>query len=230
MLYEYNKIIEKVNPEWLPFFEENKEEFEKILNTLNNYKDKKIYPYPKDLLRSLFYYPPNEIKVLIVGMDPYISEENNVPQAMGLSFSVPKSYRLIPPSLKNIFKEIKNSYPDYKIPIHGSLKRWAKKEKILLLNASLTVFEKESNSHSKLWTPFTNKLIKWFSNKNTGCVFLLMGNLAKGKEEFIDEKKHKVFVTVHPSPLSASRGFLGCNVFKDINKYLKTKGIDEIKY
>jgi len=219
MLYEYDKVLEKVNPEWLPFFEENKEEFKKILNTLNNYKDKKIYPFPIDLLRALFYHPPNQIKLLLIGMDPYINGE-----AMGLSFS---SNNSVPPSLRNIFKEIKNSYPNYEIPKHGSLERWAKEEKILLLNAALTVFEKESNSHAKLWLPFTNKLIKWFSDKNNGCVCLLMGNLAKGKKEFIDEKKHKIFITVHPSPLSASRGFFGCNVFKNINEYLKS---NEIKY
>jgi uracil-DNA glycosylase len=159
-----------------------------------------------------------------MGQDPYIGYEiiNNIkiPQACGLSFSVPKSHKKIPPSLQNIFKEIKNCYPDYEIPKHGSLKRWVKKEKILLLNAALTVIEGKSNSHAELWTSFTDKLIKYISEKNNKTIFLLMGNFAIKKEYLIDTKKHKVFRTVHPSPLSANRGFFGCNIFKIINEYL----------
>jgi uracil-DNA glycosylase len=225
--FEYENIIKKVNIEWLPFFEENKEDFQKILTELNT-MTKKIYPKPKDLLRSLFYHSPNDIKLFLLGQDPYIGEENTLPQAMGLSFSVPKKHKKIPPSLQNIFKEIKNSYPDYNIPKHGLLKRWARQEKILLLNAALTVFEKDSNSHAKLWFNFINKLIKWFQDKNDGCIFLLMGNFAQTKKAFIDEKKHKIFSTVHPSPLSAHNGFFKCNVFKQINDYLEEKDKDII--
>jgi uracil DNA glycosylase len=110
--FDYNVIIE-----WLSFFEENKEEFQKILTELNKL-DRKIYPRSKDLLRALFYHPPNDIKLFLLGQDPYIGEADNLPQAMGLSFSVPKKHKKIPPSLQNIFKEIKNSYPDYNIPKH----------------------------------------------------------------------------------------------------------------
>jgi uracil-DNA glycosylase len=96
------------------------------------------------------------------------------------------------------------------------------------LNAALTVFEKESNSHAKLWVEFVNKLIKWSQDQNEGCVFLLMGNFAQSKKIFIDEKKHKIFNTVHPSPLSAHNGFFGSNVFRKINEYLEDKGKETI--
>jgi uracil-DNA glycosylase len=146
---------------------------------------------------------------------------------MGLSFSVPRKHKKIPPSLQNIFKEIKNCYPEFEIPNHGLLKRWARKEKILLLNAALTVFEKESNSHAKLWIEFVNKLIKWFQHINDGCVFLLMGNFAQSKKVLI-ENKHKIFNTVHPSPLSVHNGFYGSNVFKKINDYLESNNKEKI--
>ncbi len=111
---------------------------------------------------------------------------------MGLCFSVPKKHKKIPPSLKNIFKEIKNSYPDYDIPSHGLLKRWARKDKMLLLNSSLTVVKGKSNSHAYLWINFTDKLIKWLSGINEKCVFLLMGSYAKNKSIFVDTNKHKI--------------------------------------
>jgi uracil-DNA glycosylase len=220
MNFEYNEIIKDVNKEWLPFFETFKNELQKILTELNKFKDRVIYPQPKDIFKSLFYHPPQDIKICIIGQDPYIGEEGGIPQAVGLSFSIPITHKKIPPSLKNIFKEIKNCFPEYEIPKHGSLERWATEEKMLLLNASLTVFAKESNSHAKLWTDFVNELIKWFSEKNPGCVFLLMGKFAQSKNKYINAK-HKIFNTIHPSPLSAHNGFFGCQVFKKINDYLE---------
>jgi uracil-DNA glycosylase len=219
MNFEYNEIIKDINQGWLPFFKTFKKELEKIIIELNKYEDRVIYPQPKDIFKSLFYHPPSDIKICIIGQDPYIGEEDGIPQAVGLSFSVPATHKKIPPSLKNIFKEIKNCFPEYEIPKHGSLERWVTEEKMLLLNAALTVFAKESNSHSKLWTDFVNELIKWFSEKNPGCIFLLMGKFAQSKKIFIDEK-HKIFNTIHPSPLSAHAGFFGCNVFKEINDCL----------
>lgn len=219
MNFEYKKIIKEVNKEWLPFFKTFKNELENILTELNKYEDRVIYPQPKDIFKSLFYHSPSDIKICIIGQDPYIGEEGGVPQAVGLSFSVPDTHKKIPPSLKNIFKEIKNCFPEYEIPKHGSLERWATEEKMLLLNTALTVYAKESNSHAKLWTDFVNELIKWFSEKNPGCIFLLMGKFAQSKKIFINEK-HKIFNTIHPSPLSAHAGFFGCNVFKEVNDYL----------
>jgi uracil-DNA glycosylase len=216
------EILSKVDKGWLPFFETNKNELTEILSKIE-FNDM-VFPYKENIFKALFYFPPEEIKLFIMGQDPYIGYEIidniKVPQACGLSFSVPKSHKKIPPSLKNIFKEIKNSYPDYEIPKHGSLKKWVKEEKILLLNAALTVIEGKSNSHASLWSDFTNKLIKFISDKNNKTIFLLMGNFAINKKYLIDDKKHKIFTTVHPSPLSANKGFLGSNIFKHINEYL----------
>ena len=215
-------ILSKIDVGWLPFFEENKEQLDNILNKIDF--NNNIFPNKENIFKALFYFPPEDIKLFIMGQDPYIGYEIindiKIPQACGLSFSVPKSHKKIPPSLQNIFKEIKNCYPDYEIPKHGSLKRWVKEEKILLLNSALTVIEGASNSHAKLWTDFTNKLIKFISDKNEKTIFLLMGNFAINKKNLINEEKHKIFTTVHPSPLSASRGFFGCNIFKNINDYL----------
>jgi uracil-DNA glycosylase len=192
-----------------------------------------IYPLPKYVFRAFDMFKFKDLKVVILGQDPYFNSEMynniNVPQAMGLSFSVPKSHK-IPPSLVNIFKEIKSCYPNYIIPKHGFLKRWALSENILLLNSALTVLPKKSNSHSLLWQDFTDKLIKWFQDNNDNCVFLLMGNFAKNKSKLIDSNKHKIFTTVHPSPLSAYNGFFGCNIFIEINVYLLSINKKEINW
>ncbi len=221
-MFTYDIIIQEVNKGWLPFFEENKEELIGILYKINGFISKGdiIYPKKEDLFRSLFYHSPEDISLVIIGQDCYISEENGLPQAVGLSFSVPKSHMKIPPSLKNIFKEIKNSYPDYVIPDNGSLEKWANDQQILLLNSALTVLKGKSNSHASLWNNFTDKIIKWFQEINKGCVFILMGNFAQNKQKILNESKHKIYKTVHPSPLSAHNGFFGCNVFKEVNDYL----------
>jgi uracil-DNA glycosylase len=233
MSYDYNKLTKRIHTDWMPFFDNNKDELINILDKLNE-MDNIIYPKKQDIFRAFYYHSPQDIKLTIIAQDPYINEYNGVPQAMGLCFSVPRSIsennKNIPPSLKNIRKEIKNCYPDYNIPNHGLLKKWARKQKILLLNSSLTVFKGKSNSHAYLWTEFTDKLIEWFSNINPHCVFLLMGSFAKNKQELIDTKKHKTFITVHPSPLSAHNGFFGCGVFKQINDYYESKNIDIIKW
>ena len=228
------ELLNKVHPEWLDFFnEENLNELKNILSKID-FENETIFPNKKDIFRSLFYFGPNDAKLVIVGQDCYISSEKHdgkiVPQAMGLSFSVPRKHKKIPPSLQNIFKEIKNCYPDFNIPSHGLLKRWARKEKILLLNSALTVIEGKSNSHANLWASFTDKIIKYISDKNPGCVFLLMGNFAQKKAILIDNKKHKIFNTVHPSPLSAYNGFFGSNVFKNIDEYLISQGKDRINW
>ncbi len=223
-MYTYEKLTENIHAGWLPFFEENNNNLMSIIEILNKMENK-IYPNEEDIFRALYYHGPTDIKLLLLGQDPYINEEHNKPQATGLSFSVPDTHK-IPPSLKNIFKEIKNSYPDFTFK-NGSLERWAKEEKILLLNSSLTVFKGNSNSHSHLWNNFTDKLIKWLNEKNKDCIFLLMGNYAKNKSKYIT---NKIFFTVHPSPLSAYNGFFGCNVFKNINDYLIEHNITPIKW
>ena len=239
--YHYDTIITKIHPGWLSFFEENKQELIRILDEVSVVNDT-VYPREEDLFRALYYHSPKDIKVVILGQDCYISEENGIPQAMGLSFSVPQCHKKIPPSLKNIFKEIKNCYTDFVMPEHGSLERWATDEKILLLNSALTVIKGKSNSHAKLWNSFTDKLIRWFQNVNKiecdGCVFVLMGNFAQKKKNLIDgidgidviDEKHKIFEVVHPSPLSAHNGFFGSNIFKNINDHLVMKGKKPIKW
>ncbi len=234
--FDYENVIGRINSEWLDFFEINKDELTSILSSINSDINNglTIFPLEKDLFRTLFYFGPAETKLVLLGQDPYINSEmclgKKLPQACGMSFGVPKAHKKIPPSLVNIFKEIKNSYPDSIIPTHGFLKRWIRQENILLLNSALTVIESKSNSHQKLWSEFTDKLIKYISNKSSHTVFLLMGNFAIGKSKLIDTNKHKIFTTIHPSPLSAHNGFFGCGVFKNINDYLESKEIEPIKW
>ena len=215
--------MNKVHPDWLPFFDENKKDLDEIFSKIN-YDNETIFPKKKYIFRALFYNSPQNIKIVLLGQDPYINSEinnnNKIPQACGLSFSIPKTHKKIPPSLRNIFKEIKNCYPEYIIPQNGSLIRWAKEENILLLNSALTVIEGKSNIHALLWSNFTNKLIKFVSDKNNKTIFLLMGNFAINKTNLINTDKHKIFTCIHPSPLSAYKGFFGSNIFKKINDYL----------
>lgn len=233
--YELDIVTKRVNTGWNSFFDDNSKELELILNQVNIATESNvIFPNPNQLFRTLFYFPPEETKLVILGQDPYIGAETHdnikIPQACGFSFSVPKVHKIIPPSLKNIYKEISNSYPEFIVPTHGFLKRWVRKERILLLNSALTVIEKKSNSHQALWSNFTDKLIKYISDKSPHTVFLLMGNFAIGKSKLINTEKHKIFTTVHPSPLSASHGFFGCKVFKNINDYLQSQNEQPINW
>ena len=236
MEYTFDSVIERVYPEWLNFFESNRDEFIKILDQVNKdlLEGKIIFPMPKNLLRTLYYFGPKDTKLVLLGQDPYINSEfcsdKKVPQACGMSFGVPKAHKKIPPSLRNIFKEIKNCYPEYNVPNHGFLKRWIKQEKILLLNSALTVIESKSNSHQQLWSNFTDKLIKYISDTSVNTVFLLMGNFAIGKTKLIDTNKHKIFTTVHPSPLSAHNGFFGSQIFLKINEHLIYNNMKPIKW
>ena len=217
----YNTLLNKINNGWNEFINENTEELNNILCQID-FDNEIIFPKKENIFRSLFYNSPEDIKLVILGQDPYPSSEiiNNCekPHACGLAFSVSNDHRKIPPSLKNIFKEIKNSYSEFVIPKIGSLERWCEEENILLLNSSLTVIKGKSNCHSSLWIPFTDKLIQYICKKNKDVIFLLMGNFAMKKEKIIN---NTVFKCVHPSPLSAHRGFFNCNIFKKINDYLE---------
>ncbi len=155
---------------------------------------------------------------------------------MGMSFSVPESVK-IPPSLRNIYKELNESIDNFEIPSYGDLSRWVKKENIILLNASLTVLDGQSNSHQKLWTEFTDNLIKYISDKTNNVVFILWGNFAKSKSRLIDMEKHKIISGVHPSPLSARynlkgdmRSFFGHDQFNKVNIYLKKNNKSNINW
>ena len=157
---------------------------------------------------------------MVVGQDPYHGPQ----QAHGLCFSVRRGVA-IPPSLRNIYKELANDpdvgFPGKKgMPRHGYLERWAK-QGVLLLNTSLTVIKDQANSHSKIgWQQFTNKIIESISNQNEKIVFILWGKNAHDKMEFINPNKHLIIKSVHPSPLSATRGFFGSKPFSKTNEYL----------
>lgn len=183
-----------------------------------------VYP-PSPLIFNAFNLTPfDNVKVVILGQDPY----HNVGQAHGLAFSVPDGIQK-PPSLQNIFKEL-NQDLGIAIPTTGNLEKWAK-EGVLLLNASLTVRANMAASHAKIgWQRFTDAAIKALSNKKQNLVFILWGNYAIAKESLIDHEKHLILKTVHPSPLSASRGFFGCHHFSLTNKYLAEHNITPIDW
>lgn len=183
-----------------------------------------VYP-PSPLIFNAFNSTPfDAVKVVIIGQDPYHGEG----QAHGLAFSVPDNV-MFPPSLRNIFKELHDDI-GIVIPESGNLSKWAK-EGVLLLNASLTVRANQAASHANIgWTRFTDAAIKALSEKKEHLVFILWGNYAIAKESLIDHSKHLVLKGVHPSPLSASRGFFGCRHFSKANQYLEQNGIKPINW
>ena len=243
---KFNKdnMLNGVKKSWKKFIEKEMEKdyFQNIFDKINNdqINKKLIFPFPNKVFETLKYTRKSNLKCVIIGQDPYINYQiiNNqiVPQAMGMSFSVPENVK-IPPSLKNIYKELDESLDDFNIPKHGNLSRWVKEEKIILLNATLTVIEGKSNSHKKIWEQFTDNLIKYISDKCDNVVFLLWGNFAKSKALLIDFKKHKIISSVHPSPLSArynckgtDMSFFGHNQFNKVNKYLQENNKEEINW
>ena len=188
-----------------------------------NTENMSIFPPIPSIFRALELVHFNEVKVLILGQDPY----HGFGQANGLSFSVNREI-MIPPSLKNIFLELEN---DLNIPIsqHGDLTSWTQ-QKILLLNSVLTVEHGKPNSHQKLgWDKLTNKIITRLSQRGN-MIFVLWGNSAQKKLYLIDDKKNKILSAPHPSPLSAYRGFFGCKHFSEINKILIENGSSEINW
>lgn len=183
-----------------------------------------VFPHMNDIYNALKLTDYNDVKVVILGQDPYHGEG----EAHGLAFSVKKGIA-IPPSLRNIYKELNTSLGCY-IPNNGFLEKWAK-QGVLLLNTSLTVRKDMANSHSgKGWEILTDAIIKKINARTEPVVFMLWGNNAKSKSWFIDSNRHLVLTSVHPSPLSASRGFFGCNHFKLANEFLETKGIAPIDW
>jgi len=183
-----------------------------------------VYP-PGSLIFNAFNCTPfDAVKVVILGQDPY----HGVGQAHGLSFSVPDGVKP-PPSLKNIYKEI-DAELGLGIPSSGNLTSWAK-QGVFLLNAMLTVRASSAGSHSKIgWQEFTNAVISKLSQEKEGLIFLLWGKFAQGKLELIDEFKHYVLVSPHPSPFSAHTGFLGNDHFISANQFLKEQGLRPIDW
>ena len=207
-----------------------KEEFEKkyfleIKHFIDKeYSTKTIYPKYEDIYNAFKLTELKNIKVVILGQDPYHEKG----QAHGLAFSTPKG-RLIPRSLNNIFKEINNEY-NYPIPESGCLEKWAE-QGVFLLNTVLTVEEGNANSHRDCgWQIFTDNVIKIINNQNKPVVFLLWGKQAEKKKELITNPIHLVLITSHPSPFSARRGFFGSNHFKKTNEFLKKNDLKEINW
>ena len=206
-----------LNREWKEFLRDelNSNNFKSIISALAiERKNFTIFPENDEIFRAFNFTIPSNIKVVIIGQDPYHGKG----QAHGLSFSVPNGVKT-PPSLRNIFIELQSDLKYY-ISSNGNLESWAK-QGVLLLNSTLTVKEKKAGSHQKIgWELFTDSIIKKISDKNEGVVFLLWGAFAQKKSLLIDTKKHHILTTTHPSPFSAYRGFFGCKHFSKTNKIL----------
>ena len=203
------------NESWKPLFDK----FESIsnINALYSSEEKQVYP-EKENVYKVFEMDVREIKVVLLGQDPYHGQG----QAHGLSFSVPTGVK-IPPSLRNVYKELQNEFPERNYNfVSGNLEQWFYREKIFLLNASLTVVKGTPGSHMKLWETFTNNVIEFISAQNPTCVFLLLGNFAKAKETYILNKE-RIIKGVHPSPLSAHNGFFNSNIFIKVEELLNDK-------
>jgi len=228
------KIIDQLDPAWKAHFEQEFAQ-EYMVDLCEFLKAEQrggavIYPPNDQWFNAFLYTPFGDIKVVIVGQDPYHGEG----QAHGLSFSVPDGIK-IPPSLRNIYKELSRDL-GMNIPASGNLEAWAK-QGVLLLNASLTVRSTEANSHSKQgWLTFTNACIKYINEHKQGVVFLAWGRFAHGVCAVVDTSKHCVIKTSHPSPLGASKtgkdfsAFMGSGCFSLANDYLKKVGKQPIHW
>lgn len=194
-------------------------------------RGRKVYPPRERVFDAMRITEFSRVKVVILGQDPYINEHPQLgPEAHGLCFSVKEGIPA-PPSLKNIFQEIDNSlHGGVRREVSTDLTRWAK-QGVLLLNASLTVIAKQSNSHAHLgWHALTDNIIETISAHKEHVVFMLWGAFAQKKAALIDLNKHLVLKTSHPSPLSAHRGFLGSGVFVKCNNYLEKNGLEQIDW
>jgi len=217
----------KIEKSWKKILNDEfkKEYFSSLASFIRDeYKNNIIYPPGKKIFSSFNHCPFNKVKVVIIGQDPY----HGINQANGLCFSVNKDIK-IPPSLFNIFKEIKNDI-GINVPINGNLERWAI-QGVLLLNSVLTVRKNSPGSHSnKGWEHFTDKVISLLSKNRNNLVFLLWGNYAKSKLKNIDQSKHLILTSSHPSPFSANNGFFNSFHFSKTNNYLKNNNIKKIKW
>jgi len=218
-----------LEPGWLNLLGEELEKpyMKELKSFLLEEKQKGFTVYPKgaDIFNAFNHTPLDKVKVVILGQDPYHGQG----QAHGLSFSVQKGIA-VPPSLKNMYKELAEEFPDYQIPNHGELTSWAD-QGVLLLNATLTVRAHEPGSHQKRgWEIFTDYVISELAAKKSGLVFLLWGKYAQQKESLIDSAKHHILKAAHPSPFSAYNGFFGSNHFKLANEILVKEGLTPIDW
>lgn len=216
-----------INPSWNAVLadEFNKSYFNKLTNKLRiEYNSNITYPHPTKIFNAFNLTPFNKVKVVIIGQDPYHGEN----QAHGLCFSVNNGVK-IPPSLNNIFKELKSDL-NISLPNSGNLSSWAE-QGVLMLNSVLTVRSGVANSHKKIgWEIFTENVIHIISSKLSNIVFILWGRQAQKKIKIINTNKHLILKSVHPSPLSAYNGFFGCKHFSQCNAYLKKFNNEEIDW
>jgi uracil-DNA glycosylase len=219
--------MSNVAADWLPYFAaESKKEY--YINLTSKVRDEynrhTCFPPKEDVFAAFHYTSLENVKVVILGQDPY----HNVGQAHGLCFSVQPGVE-IPPSLVNIYQEIHDDVGCY-IPNNGTLTKWAK-QGVLLLNTVLTVRAHEANSHRGIgWETFTDRVIEIVNEKDAPVVFLLWGSPAAKKEILLNNPKHLVLKAPHPSPLSAYRGFFGCKHFSKTNEFLEKNGVSPIDW
>lgn len=217
-----------IEPEWAEVLADffATEKFSTLTDFIKQeYQTKNIYPRPEDLFKAFWLTPFSKVKVVILGQDPY----HDAGQAHGLCFSVPENV-VVPPSLKNIYKEIETDL-EIKKDFHlGNLESWSA-QGVFLLNAILTVIAHNPASHrSKGWEEFTDFVIKTISDKREYVVFILWGNYARSKKNLIDSSKHLIIESPHPSPLSAYSGFFGSKPFSKTNDYLTTHHQEKINW
>lgn len=191
---------------------------------LEEYRTRKIFPAPDDIFNAFHLTPLGEVKVVILGQDPY----HNDGQAHGLCFSVKPDVE-IPPSLVNIYQELHDDLGCY-IPNNGYLVKWAQ-QGVLMLNTVLTVRAHQANSHRGIgWEQFTDAVIEAVNAQDRPIVFLLWGRPAQMKKSMLNNPKHLILEAPHPSPLSAYRGFFGCKHFSQTNEFLKSNGLEPIDW
>lgn len=220
-------MIQLIGNKWDEVLAEEyqKEYFKKIILYINKtYKERPIYPPKNYILRALSLTDYDNVKVVILGQDPY----HGVGEANGLAFSVNNGVKL-PPSLKNIYKELKDDL-NIEISNKGDLTCWAK-EGVLLLNSVLTVEKDKPASHKNLgWQNFTDAIIKKVNDKEEPVVFILWGNFARSKKSLITNPKHLILESTHPSPFSSNNGFFGSRPFSKTNNFLRKNNIKEIDF
>ncbi|MDE5696630.1 MAG: uracil-DNA glycosylase [Lachnospiraceae bacterium] len=189
------------------------------------YSNVAVYPPADDIFNAMHFTPLDKVKVLLLGQDPY----HNVNQAHGLSFSVLPSQTKLPPSLQNIYKELRDDLGCY-IPNNGYLKKWAD-QGVLLLNTVLTVRAHQANSHQgKGWEKFTDAIIQAVNAQDRPIVYMLWGRPAQRKIPMLTNPRHLILKAAHPSPLSANNGFFGCRHFSQANEFLKENGVEPVAW
>lgn len=222
------KIMPMIENDWLEAVGgEFRKQYYKELYTFvkQEYSTRVVYPPAEDIFTALHLTSLQDVKVLILGQDPYHNER----QAHGLSFSVLPDQKDIPPSLQNIYKELKDDLGCY-VPDNGYLKKWAG-QGVLMLNTVLTVRAHQANSHQgKGWEKFTDAIIEAVNKQDRPIVYLLWGRPAQNKIPMLNNSKHLILKAPHPSPLSAYRGFFGCHHFSQANEFLKANGAQPIDW